>query len=76
MCPVFKQTQPTEKIIQHEVMAKPLEIFGTDMFTLHNGNNLCIVDYLSKFPVIKKMKDLSADSFMLTCQIIFFSEYG
>ena len=35
----------------------------------------CIVDYHSKCPVIKKMEDLSADSLILTCKIIF-SEYG
>ena len=32
---------------------------GIDMFTLHNKNYLCIVDYHSKFPVIKKMEDVS-----------------
>ena len=45
------------------------------MFTLHNRNYLCIVDYHSKFPVIKKMEDLSADSLILTCKIIC-SEYS
>ena len=45
------------------------------MFNLHNRNYLCIVDYHSKFPVIKKAEDLSADSLILTCKIIF-SEYG
>ena len=45
------------------------------MFTLHNKNYLCAVDYHSKFPVIKKMEDLSADSLILTCKI-FFSEHG
>ena len=33
------------------------------------------MDYDSKFPVIKKMIDLSADSLILTCNIIS-SEYG
>ena len=44
------------------------------MFTLDNKNYLCIVDYHSKFPVIK-MEDLSAESLILACKIIF-SEYG
>ena len=55
--------------------AKSLEIVGTDMFILHNKTYLCIVDYHSKLPVIKKMEYLLADSLILTCQIIF-SEYG
>ena len=45
------------------------------MFTLHNKNYLCIVDYHSKFPVFKQMEDLSADSLIVTCQIIF-AEFG
>ena len=45
------------------------------MFTLDNKQYLCIVDYNSKFPVVKKTEDLSADSLILTCKIIF-AEYG
>ena len=45
------------------------------MFTLHNKNYLCIVDFHSMFPVIKKMEDLLAESLILVCKIIF-SEYG
>ena len=48
------------------------DVVGTDMFTLHNKYNLCIVDYHSKFPVIKKMEYLSADSLILACKIFFF----
>ena len=46
---------------------------GSDKFTLHTRNYLCIVNYHSKFPVIKKMEDSSADS--LPYKIIF-SESG
>ena len=45
------------------------------MFTLHSKYYLRIVNYHSKFLVIKKMKDPSADRLMLACKIIF-SEYG
>ena len=41
------------------------------MFMLHNKNYPYIVDYHSKFSVIKKMKDLSANRLILTCKIIF-----
>ena len=34
-------------------------------------NYLYIVDYYSKFPLIKKMKDLSANSVILASKIIF-----
>ena len=58
-CLDFQQTQPKEKIIHHEIPAKPWEIVGADMFTLYNSNYIFIVDYHSKFPVIKKTKDIS-----------------
>ena len=45
------------------------------MFILHNESYLCIVDYHSKLSVITKIEDLSADSQILACKIIF-SEYG
>ena len=45
------------------------------MFILNNKNYLCIVDYHSKFLVIKKAEDLSTDSLILACKIVF-SEYG
>ena len=41
------------------------------MFTLHDKNYLYIVDYHCKFPVIKKMEDLSADSLTVACKITF-----
>ena len=44
------------------------------MFTLNN-NYLCIVDYHSKFPIVKKAEDMSTDSLILACKFIF-SEYG
>ena len=47
---------------------------SADMFTLNNKHYLCIVDYHNKFPIIKKTEDLSADSLILTCQIIY-AEY-
>ena len=74
-CLDFQQTQLKEKFIHHEIPGKLWEVLGADMFTLNNKNYLCIVDYHSKFPVIKKTEDLSTYNLMLTCKIIF-SEYG
>ena len=41
------------------------------MFTVYNRDYLCIVDYHTKFPYIKKTEDLSAHSLALSCTIIF-----
>ena len=78
----FQPKQPKDKIILHHILAKPWQIVGVDMFTLKINTTftfylqyyLCIVDYHSKFPVIKKSEDLSADSLILTCKVIF-TEY-
>ena len=32
---------------------------GADIFTLNNKNYLCIVDYHSKFPIVKRAEDMS-----------------
>ena len=45
------------------------------MFTLNDKNYLCIVDYHSKSPTLKKAEDMSTDSLILACKVIF-SEYG
>ena len=45
------------------------------MFTLNNKSYLCIVDYHSKFPIVKKAEDMSADSSILASKTIF-SEFG
>ena len=57
--------------MHHKIPRKPWEMIGVGMFTLHNKNYLCIVDYHSKFPVIKKTEDLLVDSLLLDCKMIF-----
>ena len=49
-CLDFQQTKLNEKLIHHEIPGKPWEVVGVNMFSLHNRNYLCIVDYHSKFP--------------------------
>ena len=45
------------------------------IFHFTNKNYLCIIDYNSKLPVIKKLEGLSAESLITTTKIIF-AEYG
>ena len=73
-CLAFQQMQPKEKIIHHDIPIRPWDILGADMFHINNKNYLCIVDYHSKFLVVKKTKGLSADSLILAFKIVF-SEY-
>ena len=45
------------------------------MFTLYNKYYLCIVDYHSQYPIVKRAEDMSAESLILACMAII-SEYG
>ena len=75
MCLEFQQMQPKEKIIHHDILLRPWEVISADVFHFNNKNYLCIVDYHSKFPVIKRLERLSAESLVNTVKIIF-TEYG
>ena len=50
-------------------------MLGVEVFQLNNKNYLCVVDFHSKFPVIKRMEGLSAESLIATVKIIF-AEYS
>ena len=54
-------------VVHHDIPAKPWEAIGADMFALNNKHYLCIINYDSKFPIIMKTEDLSADSLILMC---------
>ena len=54
----FQQTQPKEKIIHHNIPLRPWKVISADVFHFNNKNYLCIVDYHSKFPVIKRLERL------------------
>ena len=50
-------------------------MLGADIFYFNNKNYLCIIEYHSKCPVIKRLEGLSAHSLITTTTVIF-TEYG
>ena len=74
-CLEYQQMQPKEKIIHHSIPLRAWEVLGTDVFHFNNKSYLCIVDYHSKFPVVKRLEGLSAESSITTTKVIF-AEYG
>ena len=74
-CLEFQQMQPKEKIIHHDIPLRPWGVIGADIFQFNNKNYSCIVDYNSKFPVIKRLEGLSAENLINTI-IIIFTKYG
>ena len=73
-CLEFQQTQPKEQIAHHDIPLRPWEVIGADIFQFNNKNYICIVDYHSKFPVIKRIEGLFADNLINALKIIF-AEY-
>ena len=59
----------------HHDTSEAMEMLGADVLHFNNKNYLCIVDYHSKFPVIKRMEGLSSASLIATTKVIF-AEYG
>ena len=53
---VLKQQVLDHLHINHMGIEKTKLVVGADTFTINNNNYLYIVDYLSKFPIIKKAK--------------------
>ena len=74
-CFQFQQMQPQERIIHQDIPLQPWEVVGADVFHYNNKNYLCIIDYNSKFPVVKRLEGLSAKNLTNAVKIIF-AEYG
>ena len=74
-CLKFQQMQPKEKIIHHNIPLRPWEVVSADVFHFKNKHYLCIVDYNSKFLVIKRLEGLSAENLINTIKLIF-TEHG
>ena len=75
MCLEFQQMQPKEKTIHHNIPLRPWEVISAYVFHFNNKNYLCIVDYHSKFPFIKRLERLSVESLVKTVKIMF-AKYG
>ena len=67
--------QPKEKIIHHDIPLRLWEVLGADVFHFNNKNYLCIIDYHSKFHIIKRLDGLSAENLITTTKVIF-TKYG
>ena len=67
---IFQATEPIDRIWSNKIPGGLWECVGADIFT-KNKHILCIVDYHSKFPLIKQAKEHKADNLIKTCKIIF-----
>ena len=63
--------QLQEKTIPHRILAKPWEVVGSDIFMVNNETLLCIVDYYSKFPVVKKVENMLVEDLIQATKAVF-----
>ena len=59
------------RIISYQVPYKSWEVVGANIFIVKKYTSFCIVDYYSKFPVVKKTYDLSANNLATVVNIVF-----
>ena len=66
-CLECQQTQPQEKTILYQLSCKLWEVVAADIFVKYR-THLCIVDYCSWFPIVKKAGTLAADDLVKTAK--------
>ena len=63
------------KGIKYKITCRPWEVVGADGLMINSKTLLCTVDYHIEFPIVKKVKSLSADNLVEMTKLIF-AEYG
>ena len=64
-------TQLYKAVLPHNLLCKPRQIVGANIFMVDKNEILFIVDYYSKFPVVKKLASLTACDMVQTVKIAF-----
>lgn len=65
-----------EPLIPVTVPHHPFEVVGVDLFMIEGENFLMIVDYLTKWPVVKPLKQATSCRSVITALMSTFSEFG
>ena len=58
----IRQSSPKLPVMQPDLPTRPWEKFGTDIFEFKGNKCLMIVDYYSRFPVIRLLGDITVDT--------------
>ena len=62
ICNKYQAEQPKLPVMQPDLPKRPWEKLGTDIFEFKGNKYLMIVDYYSRFPVIRLLSDITADA--------------
>ena len=75
ICATHAKSQPKETIHSHEIPDTPWDSLASDIFHLHNTDYLLIVDYFSRFPVLRKLCSLTSKTVIQHFKEVF-AEFG
>lgn len=76
VCQEYRQSQPKEPLIQHEVPSRPWQVLGTDLFFFNGDTYLIIADYYSKNFFVRKMPTQCTSQAVVHSTKEIFSEQG
>ena len=74
-CQHHQRENSKETMIPHPVPPRAWHTLGTDLFYWNTGHYLIVADYFSKFPIIRKLNDLSSSTVIMHLKGIF-EEHG
>ena len=71
ICQELQKSPIDETLMPHEIPVRPWQIVATDIFSLNGINHLLIVDYYSKYPFIRKLREFSSKEVIAFIKQIF-----
>ena len=74
-CQRHQKLNTKESLISHEIPPQPWHTLGSDIFHWNNGDYLLVIDYLSKFPTVRKLSNIQSSTVIATLKAIF-EEHG
>ena len=76
ICQEHQPSQTCETLMPHDIPCKPWDTVGTDLFHYNGSEYLIVVDYYSKFPIVKKLPTHYTSGVVISVLKQIFSEYG
>ena len=75
-CQEYQNSQQSEPLKQHNIPQRPWSVLGTDLFEIKGQHFLIVVDYYSKFPIVKQIDKNRSSVQIIKLMRNIFSEFG
>lgn len=76
ICEKYQKSQTKETLLQHEIPTEAWDTLGTDLFHCNGREFVIIVDYYSKYPVVKELPAPCPSSKLAKETSIVLAEFG